>query len=284
MKLKDIPGRKIPAYPWEAGDKIPWNDPDFSSRMLQNHLSQDHDWASRRQDIIGQHVSWLSQQLPDAKSRILDLGCGPGFYTHKLAGRGHECVGIDFSPASIAYARQQAEKDDLPIEYILADIRDHDIDGEFDLVMMTFGEINVFKQQEAANILARASAALKRGGLLVVEVHTFEEVQRQGQSGSSWQAAEHGLFSERPHVCLQENFWDESCNAAIARFLVIDAVTAEVREYGATTQAYSDAQYLAMFEKAGMISIRKLSPVGWPAGDIFEGKLELYVCQAGLEQ
>ena len=29
----------------EQGVKIPWDDPDFSRRMLENHLSQGHDWA-----------------------------------------------------------------------------------------------------------------------------------------------------------------------------------------------------------------------------------------------
>lgn len=282
MKLKDIPNRKTPPSPWETGDKIPWNDPEFSSRMLQNHLSQDHDWASRRLDIIERHVGWLSRQLSGGRSRILDLGCGPGFYTHQLAQLGHECVGIDFSPASIAHAREQAAKNDLSIEYILADIRAHDIDGKFDLVMMTFGEINVFKEFEAENILAKATGSLKPDGLLVVEVHTFEEVQRQGQCPVSWHAEAQGLFSERPHLCLQENFWDESVKAATTRFLIVDADTADVQEYGATTQAYTDAQYLALFEKAGMTSVRKLPPQEWPAGEVFEEKLEVYACQADL--
>ncbi len=32
---------------WNEGYKIPWNDPAFSERMLQEHLSQDHELASR---------------------------------------------------------------------------------------------------------------------------------------------------------------------------------------------------------------------------------------------
>jgi hypothetical protein len=32
--------------PWVEGDNIPWNDPDFSCRMLKEHLSQDHDALS----------------------------------------------------------------------------------------------------------------------------------------------------------------------------------------------------------------------------------------------
>lgn len=58
--------------------KIPWDEPAFSQRMLENHLSQDHDWASRRLTVIEQQVTWITRQLP-AGARILDLGCGPGF-------------------------------------------------------------------------------------------------------------------------------------------------------------------------------------------------------------
>ncbi len=33
--------------PWFEGDNISWDDPDFSERMLAEHLSQEHDLASR---------------------------------------------------------------------------------------------------------------------------------------------------------------------------------------------------------------------------------------------
>lgn len=43
--------------------KIPWDEPAFSQRMLANHLSQYHDWASRRQKVIEQQVEWIASQL-----------------------------------------------------------------------------------------------------------------------------------------------------------------------------------------------------------------------------
>ena len=98
----------------EEERKIPWDEPAFSQRMLENHLSQEHDWASRRLAVIEQQVAWLDGQLP-AGARILDLGCGPGFYTRQLAERGFCCTGVDFSPASIAWARQQAQAASLDI-------------------------------------------------------------------------------------------------------------------------------------------------------------------------
>ena len=63
--------------------KIPWDEPAFSQRMLENHLSQEHDWASRRRAVIEQQVAWIAGQLP-AGARILDLGCGPGNSTRLL--------------------------------------------------------------------------------------------------------------------------------------------------------------------------------------------------------
>lgn len=126
-----------------AESKIPWEELAFSQRMLENHLSQDHDWASRRQIVIEQQVGWIARQLL-VGARILDIGCGPGLYTHLLAERGYCCTGVDFSPASIEWARQQAQTAGLSIDYIRQDIRTYWPETQFEFIMMTFGELNVF--------------------------------------------------------------------------------------------------------------------------------------------
>jgi 2-polyprenyl-3-methyl-5-hydroxy-6-metoxy-1,4-benzoquinol methylase len=171
--------------------------------MLNEHLSQEHDAASRRFKIIDKHVEWIHNQVLNRKpTRILDLGCGPGLYTNRLARLGHRCVGIDFSPASIAYAREQAEGADLECKYSQQDIRTAAYGEEYGLVMSIFGEFNVFHQDEAKGILARAFGALLPGGYLLLEPHTFETVVELGQQPSSWYSSEKGLFSEQPHLCL----------------------------------------------------------------------------------
>src|SRR5512139_2343116 len=124
LYISDILYRASPPEPWAEGDKIPWHDPDFSRRMLREHLSQAHDAASRRTIIVEEQVEWIHQQVLNSRaSRVLDLGCGPGLYSSRLAQRGHTCVGIDFSPASIEYARRTAQSQQLACEYHLADVR-----------------------------------------------------------------------------------------------------------------------------------------------------------------
>ncbi len=114
MNLLDVVRRTPMPISWEEGDNIPWSDPDFSRRMLAEHLSQAHDAASRRAEIIDRHVDWIHRRwLGTRPARILDLGCGPGLYTSRLARLGHECIGIDYGPASVAYAVQCARRKNL---------------------------------------------------------------------------------------------------------------------------------------------------------------------------
>ena len=252
MILLDIVRRQTQPQPWAEGEKIPWNDPDFSQRMLKEHLSQEHDAASRCFEIIDGHVQWIHEHVLASKPTcILDLGCGPGLYTSRLAKLGHRCVGIDFSPASIAYAKKQAEQSGLDCTYIEEDLRKADFGTGYGLVMLIYGEFNVFRPEQAREILARIHRALKPGGYLLLEPHTYEKVLEMGAQPASWYTAEKGLFSDKPFLYLEENMWDGDSQTTIKRYYIIDAETGEVTRHPESMQAYTDDQYLSMLRTCG---------------------------------
>jgi SAM-dependent methyltransferase len=258
MKLSDMITRQLPPIPWEEGDNIPWNEPGFSERMLREHLTQSHNAASRRFEIIDEHVDWIHREvLSEKQSRILDLGCGPGLYMLRFAKLGHQCVGIDYSPASIAYAKEQAENEKVSFECSCEDIRQADFGAGYDLVMLIFGELNVFPPIEAKAILDKAYEALKPGGTLLLEPHTFAAVEWIGTQPRSWHSVEQGLFSDTPYICLQENFWESSSRRAITRYYVIDAENGDVTRHSASYQAYTDDEYESALRKCGFSSIRQ---------------------------
>lgn len=231
--------------------------------MLKEHLSQAHDAASRRFEIIDEHVEWIHNQvLRGNQTRILDLGCGPGLYTSRLARLGHRCVGIDFSPASIAYAREQAEEAGLECAYFEQDIRTADYASEYGLVMLIFGELNVFRPDEAKGILTKACRALLPGGFLLLETHAFDKVVEIGNQPSSWYSAEEGLFLSTPHLCLQESLWDADSNVAIERYYVIDAATGKVIYNSSSMQAYTDEEYQSLLAECGFGRITLYSSLG----------------------
>jgi 2-polyprenyl-3-methyl-5-hydroxy-6-metoxy-1,4-benzoquinol methylase len=256
MKLMDIIRRQAFPQPWVEGEKIPWNDPDFSQRMLQEHLSQEHDAASRRIRMIDDHVEWIHTQILFAKDgHILDLGCGPGLYTSRLARLGHTCTGIDFSPASIAYARELAKREQLSCRYIQKDIREAEYGDGYDLIMLIFGEFNVFKPADAQKILVKAAGALRPGGFLLLEAFKFQAVKEMVAQAKSWYSAQSGLFSDKPHICLIENFWDVATNVATERYYIIDAESGTVSPQAASTQAYTDQEYCELLSEAGFSEI-----------------------------
>ena len=228
--------------------KIPWDDPDFSRRMLREHLTQTHDAASRRTAIIERHVAWIDQHMLGAKpARILDLGCGPGLYAVRLQALGHTCTGIDFSPASIEYARQNSTCD-----YILGDVRGVEFGAGYDLVMMIYGELNTFTPEDAQRIIDKAYTALKPGGMLLLEPHTFDAVERLGQQSPNWYTAQAGLFSDTPYLCLEESCFKD--DRAVTRFYVIDAQTGQMTSYGSMTQAYREADYRDLLRSFGGVT------------------------------
>ncbi len=252
MNLIDLIHRPAIPQPWSEGEKIPWNDPAFSQRMLQEHLSQEHDAASRRIEIIDKQVAWIHHSiLSNRPTRILDLGCGPGLYTSRLAKLGHECTGIDFSPASLAYAVDLARAESLRCSYLQQDIRTADFGQGFGLVMLIFGEFNTFRPNDARSILAKAYAALGEGGILLLEPHPYSTVRRIGEKPASWYSSKGGLFSERPHIGFIENFWDSQLNAATKRYFIIDGLTGEVTQHTEHLQAYTDDQYQILLEECG---------------------------------
>ena len=238
MNIKQLITRIETPEPWSEGEKIPWNDPEFSERMLEYHLAQEHDLASRRFAVIDRHVDWIHKKLGKL-SKILDLACGPGLYSNRLSKFGHSCRGIDFGPASIRYARELALKDDVEVDYVLEDIRTADYEQDNDAVLFIYGEFNVFKPADIKHVLKKAYDSLREGGVFIAEPNRYETVKRIGTSPASWYSSEGGLFSPKPHLCLMENFWDPEKNVATTRYYIINAETNEVTLHASSMVAYT---------------------------------------------
>jgi len=248
---------------WNRAYKIPWDDADFSRRMLNEHLSQDHDMASRRSEWIDKQVGWIHEHLLEAKpSSILDLGCGPGFYSHRLATLGHACRGIDFGPASIEYALQH-RYDESACHFILGDIRQMEFGGPYGLVMLLYGEMNVFSPREVRQILQACYTACRSGGRVMIEAHTPSTVEALGTAEASEYECKGGLFSDHPHRCRTENQWLADKQVAIQTFTVTETGNGRKQLYRSTTKAWSDDELASLLTEAGFATASQCE--AWPS-------------------
>jgi SAM-dependent methyltransferase len=250
MDLSDIVMRSLPIEPWVEGDNIPWDDPDFSRRMLREHLSQDHGKASRKLDVIDRQVAWISAStnLADG-SRVLDLGCGPGLYCTRLAQLGCTCNGIDYSPASIEFATQEAKRAGLDCRFVHGDIRRADFGRDHNLILFLFGEFNSFTREDALSILNSCYDSMTNGGTLILEPKRFEAYEQK--ITQSWYSSELGLFSDGPHIVLTEASWDKISKIETTRFHVIETKTGEVSRIASSSQAYTHKEYTLLLGDCG---------------------------------
>jgi len=256
MKFQDSIKTIIDQHPeertlWDGKYKIPWDDPGFSRRMLQEHLSQDHGLASRKKEIIKKQVQWIHEHHGKTSSgKLLDIGCGPGLYIEQFAKLGYECTGIDFSPASIRHAEEIIGRRARLIE---GDIRTADFDNGYDLAVMLYGELNVFSPDECRNILKKAYNALSSGGIILLEVHTYEAIKRIADVPYTWYKSGpglQGLFSDQPHLCLIENHWFDNKQTALQIFHILDD-NGDLATYRSTNKAWTDDQYKQLLSEAG---------------------------------
>jgi 2-polyprenyl-3-methyl-5-hydroxy-6-metoxy-1,4-benzoquinol methylase len=118
-----------PLLPEDAAN-LPWDQPGFAERMLREHLDQTHGAANRQRPEILRIVDWLWDKLSlHEGSHVLDVTCRLDLYAVELARRGCLVLGIDFSPASIAYACELATEARVAdrCAFELGDVRTMDV-------------------------------------------------------------------------------------------------------------------------------------------------------------
>ena len=71
----------------------------------------------------------------------------------------------------------------------------------------------------------------------------------------SWSTHDSGLFSDKPHLLLKEAFWNDDQKTASNRYIVIDSLSGDVQIYGATYQAHTNEEYIALLESCGFKDI-----------------------------
>lgn len=100
---------------------------------------------------------------PRPGERILDLGCGTGHLTAKIAEAGAVVVGLDSSPAMIAQARQNFPS----LRFVLAEARDFRFEEPFDAV---FSNAVLHWIHDAESVVKCVAAVLRPGGRFVLEM------------------------------------------------------------------------------------------------------------------
>jgi SAM-dependent methyltransferase len=266
--------RSTPAIPWRDGANLPWDDPAFSERMLREHLDQSHGAASRQRPELLRQVDWLWERLNlRAGARLLDITCGPGLYAVEFARRGVDVTGIDFSPASVRYAREQAAQQGVTglCRFIQADVRaelPRQAGLAYDAATFIYGQLAVFTRAEAAALLAAAAQALRPSGRLALELLDFERIDKKPSTW--WFSDDAGLWGDAPFLNLGERFWDAEQRASVDRFFVVHLNSGELDEIGLSDNGYETKEMQTMLQDNGFSTATAFP--AWDGLDLYDAE------------
>ncbi|WP_050738525.1 class I SAM-dependent methyltransferase [Acetobacterium bakii] len=121
---------------------------------------------------LGKHVDEVEAQcslnLFDVSKglKVLDVGCGSGIYSMRLAELGYEVVGIDISQEMLKKAEINAKKRGLRITFLMMDVfklnfEKDTFDGIFSMAAFEF-------IQDEKKAMAEMFRVLKKGGQIVI--------------------------------------------------------------------------------------------------------------------
>ena len=249
--------RPVPPEAWTDDGNLPWNDVDFSIRMLREHLDEAHGAASRVSAERALQLDWLWDALRLQRDQtVADITCGPGLYAVELARRGCRVTGIDFAPAALAYAEEAAREQGVTARctFIEADVRQMSLPpASCDAALILYGQLAVMRPQEAAALLAATARALRPGGRLLIELLNPEGVDR-GKS-SWWYTDDRGLWGNAPFLHLGERYWDEDQECSIERYQIIHLESGKMDLIHLCDQVYRPERITRMLHEAGFASV-----------------------------
>jgi SAM-dependent methyltransferase len=142
----------------------------------------------------------LSWSEPIEAQRILDLGCGEGYFARQLKSRGAAHVeGIDISGEMIAGAIEAEKTEPLGIRYQVSDASELSEfgDQEFDLVVAVF-LFNYVDHEQMTTIMKGIFRVLRKGGRFIFSVpHPFFAFLHEEEPPFYFQRKNSGYFSGR---------------------------------------------------------------------------------------
>lgn len=124
--------------------------------------------------------------------RFLDLACGTGNVSLRLARRGHRVTGVDRSAAMLAEARKKAQAAGIAVEWVQQDLRQLHLERTADAALCLYDSLNYLPgEPDLAQVFSRVKSAVVPGGLFLFDLNSPRRLERVGNR--AWLIQRDGL-------------------------------------------------------------------------------------------
>lgn len=121
--------------------------------------------AELHSDMADKWMKEIGAFIPEGKLKILDVGCGAGFFSILLSKMGHDVTGIDLTPDMISHSRELAGEEGVSCTFEVMDAENPEFpDGTFDVIV---SRNLTWTLPDAARAYKEWIRVLKPGGVLI---------------------------------------------------------------------------------------------------------------------
>jgi cyclopropane fatty-acyl-phospholipid synthase-like methyltransferase len=220
-KLETIFHRPRPFEVYTA-DEL-WTDEHTSAQMLAYHLNDEVDLSSRSGPFIDRSVEWIVSHLGvDKGTKIADFGCGPGLYTTRLARRGTDVTGIDFSKRSIDHAQKTAAAEGLSIRYINESYLELKLDDRFDLFTMIMCDFCALGLEQRRTMLRKFQKLLAPGGAVLLDVYSLAAFAGREEAATCEIDLMDGFWSPHPYYGFLNTFKYDDEKVVLDKYTIVE--------------------------------------------------------------
>ncbi|MNW43197.1 bifunctional 3-demethylubiquinone-9 3-methyltransferase/ 2-octaprenyl-6-hydroxy phenol methylase [compost metagenome] len=258
---------------FEKGSSQMWIDEYISQQMLEAHLDPDTDAASRNPVTVDASVNWIKNYIcnNNIELKLLDLGCGPGLYTNRLAKQGfNKITGVDFSSRSIEYAKNQASELNLQVAYINHDYLTLDFTNYFDVALLIYCDFGVLDEYARDTLLYKIYTNLNSGGKFVFDVFTPKRYKNHNDS-RTWNSCTSGFWRSTPHLCLNSNYWYPEERVHLQQTIVVEDHK-DMQVYNIWDKTYTVEEISSLLSRIGFEDIEFFSDI---TGRAYEEETEI---------
>ena len=124
-------------------------------------------------DTVSQVLSSLLTRYGKSRGLLLDLACGTGSVSVRLAAKGYEVIGVDLSPEMLSEAQNKAYTTGQSILFLCQDMTALDLYGTVDAAVCTLdGLCHLPDEDSLSATLQKVSLFMNPGGVFLFDVNS----------------------------------------------------------------------------------------------------------------
>ena len=187
--------------------------------------------------------------------RVLDVGCGYGRISNRLAALGCEVTGLDVSSPLLEAAQTAARDQGLTVNYTEGDMRDLPWRDHFDVLVNWMAAFGYFDDATNHAVLDEFYLALKPGGRLAMQIFSRDAVLK------TW--GKYAMVERGDDLAIDRRTFDISTGRMMNRRTIVrDGVTRRVEFF---VRLLSVNEAIEWLETAGFEGVAVTGPSGDPA-------------------